>query len=154
MRISRILCAVSLVLVIPAATGCPAPPRGCAGCTYKTATFTTVPTGTVESASVKAMVKHVGSCPQGSFPADCTEILSYDVKCKLGTKSTITLPMLIDAASDNTNRSARLSVKLVGSPTPTVINGTVETGPGSSSLPATPCAPPTIDPYTTLPDVQ
>jgi hypothetical protein len=144
----------SLVLLIGALTGCPAPPRGCGGCTYKMASFTAVPTAAVESATLKASVKHVGACPQGTFPNDCTETISYEARCALGTTGTVTLPMLVDAAPTNPNRSAKLSVKLAGNPTPVVITGTVLPGAGSTTLPASPCPPPAIDPYVTLPNVN
>lgn len=142
--------AVASLLVL--LTACPVPMRVCTGCTYKLVTFAAVPTGTIESASVKAQVKHVGTCPQSRFPDGCTESLSYNVKCAV-TPGSVTLPLLIDAADSNTNRSAKLSVKRAGNPTPTVITGTMASGAGTSTLPGTPCPPPTVDPYVMLPDV-
>ncbi len=149
----RLLIASGLGLIVATLCGCPPPQRICLGCTYKMATFSAVPTSNIESASIKTSVKHVGACPQSRFPDGCTEVLSYNVQCALGG-GTITMPMLIDAAPTNPNRAAQLSVKLVGNPNPVVINGVVAGGSGSSTLPATPCPPPTVDPYVTLPDVH
>ncbi|HWB77283.1 MAG TPA: hypothetical protein VG755_20090 [Nannocystaceae bacterium] len=112
-----------------------------------------MPISGVASAQLKASIKHVGACPQPSFPSDCTETLTYETRCALGTTGTVTLPVLIDAAASNPNRSAKLSVTITGNPTPVVITGTM-LPTGSGTLPATPCAPPTINPYVTLPNVN
>jgi hypothetical protein len=156
MRIlSNLLAGSALGLIVVTLGGCPPPIRVCLGCTYKTATFSAVPTSNIESASLKAQVKHVGTCPQGSFPNDCTEWLSYNAFCTgaVGSAAILTLPMLVDAAPTNPNRTATLTVKLRGNPNPVVLNGTIQTGNGSSVLLASPCPPPTIDPYVTLPNV-
>jgi hypothetical protein len=141
-----------LALTVVTLGGCPPPVRICLGCTYKTATFSAVPTSNIESASLKVSVKHVGTCPQGTFPDNCTEVLTYNVQCSLGS-TPLTLPMLIDAAPDNPNRSATLTVKVRGNANPVTINGVVASGSGVGTLPSTPCPPPVIDPYVTLPNV-
>jgi hypothetical protein len=130
----------------------PPPARVCTGCTFKMATFSAVPTSGIVSASIKVLVTHSGACPQRLYPDNCTETLTYDVKCALGSSSMVTLPILIDAADSNNNRSATMTVKLSSGSTQT-ITGSLNTGSGTTTLPATPCPPPTVDPYVTLPDV-
>lgn len=129
--------------------------RVCTGCKYKsTVTFSGLPTGTLTSAQMEVTVKHSGTCPQ-SGPTDCTEKLVYNVVCQLGTSSSKTFPFFIDAASTVTSHTAKITVVKAG--TTTTHTGTVDlssnvTGGAAppSSIP-TPCAPPTIDPYTNLP---
>jgi hypothetical protein len=129
--------------------------RSCPTCKYKSSvTFSGLPTGTLTSAQMEVTVKHSGTCPQ-SGPTNCTEKLVYNVVCQLGTSSTKTFPFFIDAASTVTSHTAKITVVKAG--TTTTHTGTVDlnsnvTGGAAppSSIP-TPCAPPTIDPYTNLP---
>jgi hypothetical protein len=151
-KISRLLALASLTALAVSAPGCVSPIRVCTGCTFKMVTFTEMPTGSVDTATLTAKVKHVGACPQSRFPDNCNESLSYNVKCAVGSGAVVTLPMLIDAADDNPNRSAKVVVKLVGG-SPVTKTGVVATGAGTTTLPATPCPPPTVDPYSTLPQI-
>lgn len=152
-KISTLIALGAFASVAALLPGCIAPLRVCTSCTYKPVSFTGVPSGNIETATLGVSVKHVGACPQKSFPTDCTETLSYSVKCAVGSGSAVTLPMLIDAAATNPNRSAKLTVKTVGG-TSVTLTGVVGSGSGSPNLPTTPCAPPTVDPYVTLPNVN
>lgn len=141
-----------------AMTSCGTVPRACTGCKYKsTVTFSGLPTGTITSATMEITVKHPEACPQSSFPNKCTEKLTYDVKCKLGTASTLTTPFFIDALSTVTTHTAKITVVKEG--VTTVHTGTVDLNSNvnggaapPSSIP-TPCPPPALDPYTGLPTV-
>jgi hypothetical protein len=141
-----------------AMTDCGGILRSCPTCKYKsTVTFSGLPTGTITSATMEITVKHPEACPQPSFPNKCTEKLTYDVKCKLGTSSTLTTPFFIDALSTVRTHTAKITVVKEG--VTTVHSGTVDltsnvTGGSAppSSIP-TPCPPPTLDPYTGLPTV-
>lgn len=153
MNTSRKLLVGSLLLLsLATQSSCVSPIRSCAGCKFRMATVSGAPTSGIDTATLEVSVKHSGSCPQRGFPADCTEVLTYDVKCALGTTGGATVPFLIDAASSNRTRKAKLTVTLVGNPTPVtpaVTVGTTDITP----LPATACPPPTIDPYVTLPNI-
>jgi hypothetical protein len=142
-----------------AMTSCGTVPRACTGCKYKsTVTFSGLPTGTITSATMEITVKHPEACPQPSFPNKCTEKLTYDVKCKLGTSSTLTTPFFIDALSTVTTHTAKITVVKAG--VTTVHTGTVDlssnvaggAAPPTTIIP-TPCPPPALDPYTGLPTV-
>lgn len=148
----RTLAGAALGLTIVLTTGCPAPPRICTACTYKTATFTSYPTSGVTSALLTATVKHSGYCPQRSgAPTGCTETLTYSVACN--TSGTFTAPVLIDGDPTKSTRSAKILVKRTGLPD-LPLTGTMETGTGTPTLPTTLCPPPAIDPYVTLPNVN
>ena len=131
------------------------PLRICTGCSYKSSVnFAGLPTGTLTSASMEITVLHAGTCPQ-SGPTNCKEKLVYNVQCQLGTSSTATFPFFIDAATTITSHTAKITV--VKSGVTTTHTGAVQlssnvTGGGAppSSIP-TPCAPPTINPYVSLP---
>lgn len=152
MNRSRKLLVGSLLFLGLSQSGCISPIRTCTGCKYRMSTVSGAPTSNIDTATLEVSVKHSGACPQRGFPSDCTEVLTYDVKCALGSSGSASLPFLVDAASSNGTRKAKLNVKLIGSSTTTVINGTVGTT-DISTLPATPCTPPTIDPYVTLPNI-
>ena len=153
MNMSRKLLVGSLLFLgLATQSSCISPIRVCTGCKFRMSTVSGAPTSGIDTATLEVSVKHSGSCPQRGFPNDCTEVLTYDVKCALGTTGGATLPFLVDAASSNGTRKAKLTVKLVGNPTPITINGTVGTT-DITTLPATSCPPPTIDPYVTLPNV-
>lgn len=150
----------ALALVAAMLSSCTVPLRICTGCTYKSkVNFDGLPTGTITSAKMEVKVTHSGACPQSGFPANCTEVLTYDVKCKLGTSQSLSIPFFIDAAPTIMTHVAKIIVTVGTSPT--TINGVVDltsnvTGGQAppTSLP-TPCPPPHLDPYsTTVPKVQ
>ena len=154
--------AIAAVLAALALPGCGGGVlRVCHTCQYKaTVTFNDMPTGTINTANMRITVKHPASCPQPSFPNMCTEELIYNVKCKLGTARTIVVPFFIDALPSVTNHTAEITV--VQPSGTTVHTGTINQtsnvnggGPPPTSMP-TPCAPPTLNPYTAtgLPTVQ
>jgi hypothetical protein len=161
MSCKRILVgAGALLLSTLAPSGCGGGSRVCSGCTYKSkVSFSGLPTGTITTATMEVTVKHSGTCPQSGFPNNCTEVLTYDVKCKLGTARSVDIPFFIDAAPTIMTHTAKITVKK-GIVT-TTHAGTVDfnsnvTGGGAppSSMP-TPCPTPYLDPYsTTIPTVQ
>jgi len=161
-------CALSLSVALFAACGevdddaqdfRVSPSRACTGCKYKSqVSFSSLPTGTITSAQVEVKVTHDGPCPQEDEDDDCTEVMTYDVLCKLGTASTITVPFFIDAPTNNRTHIAKLTVVKNG-------NTTVHTGSvnhssdvtGGAAPPVsipTPCPPPSLDPYTTFPAIE
>jgi len=134
--------------------------RVCAGCKYKSqVSYTGLPTGTITSAQMEVKVTHSGACPQSDKPANCTEVMTYNVLCKLGTASSITVHFFIDASSTNTSHQAKITVVKSGNTTThtgTVNQSSNVTGgaaPPTTTMP-TPCSPPTLDPYTTFPAVE
>lgn len=147
------------VLLAATLPGCVAPTRTCTGCKYKSQVqFTELPTGSITSAQMEVKVTHSGACPQSDKPANCTEVMTYNVLCKLGTASSITVPFFIDAADTNGTRQAELTVVKAGKATTHtgVVNMTSNVNGGASppsSIP-TPCSPPALDPYNPFPAVE
>lgn len=128
-------------------TACPPPPRICTNCTYKRATFTAVPPAPVTSATMTATVTHVGACPQSAGPPNCTETLTWDVKCKLPTGSapqTVVLDMMINALPNNVSQQATLVVQPTSGPPVTIVGTVSPTNGGSKTRPADPCPPPPV----------
>lgn len=133
--------------------------RVCSGCTYKSKVdFSGLPTSGITSATMEVKVTHSGACPQSGYPNNCTEVLQYNVLCKLGASSSLSIPFFIDAATSNTSHSAKIVV-VTGSTTShtgSVDQSSNVTGGAAppSSIP-TPCPTPYLDPYsTTVPTVQ
>jgi len=120
--------------------------------------FTGLPTGTITSAQMEVKVTHSGACPQSGKPTNCTEVMTYNVLCKLGTASSITVPFFIDASPTIRTHQAKIIVVKAGNTT--THTGTVNmssnvTGGAAppSSMP-TPCPPPTLNPYDPFPAVE
>jgi hypothetical protein len=140
--------------------GCGTPVRACTGCKYKSqVSFTNLPTGTITSAQMEVKVKHSGACPQSDKPANCTEVMTYDVLCKLGTASAITVPFFIDASPTIRTHTAKITV--VKSGNTTVHTGTVNMtsnvdggGPPPTTTMPTPCSPPALNPYDPFPNIE
>lgn len=156
----NVIGAVGALVAAFATSGCGGAIRTCTGCTYRpTVSFSGLPTGTITTATMEVKVKHSGACPQSGFPSNCTEVLTYDVKCKLGTSSSVEIPFFIDASSTIRTQTAKITVKqgvVTTTHTGTVDFNSSVTGGGAppSSMP-TPCPPPTLDPYsTTVPKVE
>lgn len=155
------LIAAAAALLFASLPGCGGAIRVCSGCKYKSSVaFSGLPTGTITSAQVTVKVKHSGACPQSDKPANCTEVMVYDVKCKLGTASSINVPFFIDAASTNRTHTATLVV--VKSGVTTTHAGSIDfssnvdggpPGPPPSSIP-TPCPPPAMNPYNPFPAIE
>jgi hypothetical protein len=147
---------LALVVAGLGMNNCGGAARLCAGCKYKsTVTFSGLPTGTLTSATMVTTVKHSGACPQTAGTTNCTETYTYDIKCKLGTSSSLTTPFFIDAASTVTTHTAKITVVKSGVTTVHVgtvdLNSNVNGGAAPPSTMPTPCPPPTLDPYSNLP---
>lgn len=155
-RSTRFLC---LVLAALGLSSCGGAVRVCTGCKYKSqVNFSGLPTGTISSAQMRITVKHAGACPQSAFPDNCTEELIYNVKCKLGSSSNVTIPFFIDAATTVTSHTAKITAVKAGvtsehTGTVNMSSNVTGGGPPPSSMP-TPCPPPSLNPYsTTVPTV-
>lgn len=142
--------AISAALLVG---GCGGMTRNCTGCMYKSSVaFSSMPTGTITSAVMEVTVTHSGTCPQSGGPNNCTEIYTYDVKCKVGTSKDINVGFYLDAAASNTSHQAKITVVKGG--TTYVRNGTVNmssnaTGgaaPPNPPMPQ-PCPPAVANPY-------
>jgi hypothetical protein len=163
MRKTPLLLGALAVLAASIIPGCVSPTRICgSACTYKSqVSFSGVPTAPLTSAIMEVKVTHSGACPQSNGPTNCTEVMTYDVACKLtsGSGGSITVPFFIDAARTNTSHEAKVTVVKAG--VTTVHTGTVNMSsnvpgnapPPSASMP-TPCPPPTLNPYNPFPAIQ
>lgn len=154
---TRCLSVAALALTF---SGCGGAVRVCDGCTYKSiVNFTDLPLGTVTSAKMEVKVTHSGVCPQAGHPNNCTEVLTYNVKCKIGTTQNLSIPFFIDAAPTIASHVAKIIITVGGTTTTHVGNVDLTsnvTGGGAppSSMP-TPCPPPHLNPYsTTVPKVE
>lgn len=162
LRATKVLAAGAATIFSLALAACGGSVRVCTGCKYKSqVSFTSLPTGSnITAAQMEVKVTHSGACPQSDKPANCTEVMTYNVKCMLGTATAITVPFFIDAAPTNRSHQARIFVTKGG--TTTTHTGTVNltsnvdggSGPPPTALMPVPCPPPGLNPYDPFPNVE
>lgn len=131
----------SLLTFAVLGSGCPAE-RICTVCDYKTVTVPPVPSGQIDRAEMTAQVTHQGACPTPGGPDNCTEQLTYNVKCMIKKGEFVApVPMLIDGASTSL-RKAWVTITQPNQPAQR-LDGTLS-ATGTQDRPATPCPPPEI----------